>query len=102
MGWSAGEGPRAGGSRLRARERVAVGQLSAFHADPEPVHALLRATMRERVRTHRPLQALLHRVVADLRGGIHAFLDVPLLEPALGLLGLASPDAGAAIGLQFG
>ena len=41
-------------------------------------------------------------VIAHGRGGTHAFLDVAILQDAAHLVGAPRPEAGQAIGLEFG
>ena len=47
------------------------------------------------------LSALLDRVVADLRGGVQAFLDIARFEDLALAIGEAGPDAGEAVRLKL-
>ncbi len=57
--------------------------------------------MGESFRDDVALGAFLQRVVADLRGGVQAFLDVARFENLALAVGEAGPDAGEAVSLQL-
>src|SRR5262245_30572344 len=61
-------------------ERVAALELAALEAAPEPLHALLRAAVRERLGHHGPLRLPLDAVVADRSRRCEPLLHVALLE----------------------
>ena len=63
--------------------------------------ALRRRAVREGIRHDAALGLALDHVVADLAGGIQAFLDVAVLQAVLHLVVEVRPDAGEAVGLQL-
>src|SRR4051794_36239328 len=101
--------PRPSASRARrpperldlvACERVADLGLGGLVAGAEPVLALLRGAVRERVRVDRAAGPALETVVADGLGGAERFVEVAVLQIA-GAEHRAGPDAGVAVGLQL-
>src|SRR3546814_19580737 len=83
-----------------SRERIAVVDVAAVKAAPEPFHALGRGPMVEAFRNDVTMAALLQRVVADLLRRIERLFQVALFENAL-LVGELVPAAGEEIALQF-
>src|SRR6185295_7461264 len=67
-------------SKLRGFEGIARSDVAGLHTAAEPAHALLGATVRERLRHHGALRLRLQPIVADRAGGVEPFLDVAFLE----------------------
>src|SRR5882724_9705205 len=89
------------GSRRRGRERVTRGDVPLIETRLEPVDALLRRAVRERVRDDRASRLPLQPIVADGARSSERLVDVAGLEPVVARLGAVRPDAREAIGLQL-
>src|SRR3954452_3190029 len=83
------------------RERVAGAWLAALVAGAEPLGALGRRAVGERVGADRAGRLALEAVVAHGAGGGQGLVDVAGLEVAL-LVDRVRPDTGVAVGLQLG
>ena len=87
--------------KLLRPEGVAGLHVAGLEADFEPLHALRRGAMCKALGNHMALRLLLDHVVADLAGGVEAFLDVAGLQAVLELVIEVRPHAGKAIRLQL-
>src|SRR5688500_6445283 len=87
-----------------AREGVADGRAPLLVAAREPAAALLRGSVRPRLRVHLALRPLLDAVVADRGGRVEPVVDVGLRElcDQARLDGVGCPDAGVAVRLELG
>ena len=82
-------------------ERVTAAEIASLDTFPEPLHALLRGAVRERLRHHVALALFLQTVVANGRRRIQCLLDVALFQHLTAAVGVVAPEAGEAVGLQF-
>src|SRR5215210_8061701 len=100
-----GAAPPAEPHRLQLRvERVAGSGLPRLVAHGEPVLALSGGAVCPRLRVDLATSPALNPVVADRRGGVERRVDVCLRQPddEAGLLRVAAPHAGIAVGLELG
>src|SRR5574343_1132685 len=101
--WVSGMGLRLRGvaSERARREGVAGLEAALLHAGAQPALALRTGAVGERLGHHGAAAGALQRVVADLRGRVHGFLHVALLQDRAGILGVVGPHTGETVGLQF-
>src|SRR5215471_2945239 len=85
----------------KSAESIARLRIAGVEADLQPMHALRRRAVRERVRRHASPRVALQSVVADRLGSRESLLDVAGLEHVLANVRVMRPDAGEAIGLQL-
>src|ERR1051325_81413 len=89
------------GLQLRRARRVALIDVARHEAALEPSHALRGRAVRERIRRHAALRALLQPVVADGGRGADPLLEIARLEDVPRAIGVVRPDAGEAVGLEL-
>src|SRR5690606_3285106 len=88
-------------SSARSCEGVALIEVTGVDARPEPLLALRRRAVGERVGRDLPAGAPHQTIVADGRGRREPLLDVARLEHLLLAVRVMRPDAGVAIRLQL-
>src|SRR5690606_10006102 len=88
------------GCRRSRAERVAVLDVTALEPAFEPLPALRRRAVRERLGLDPTAAHLLDPIVPDRRGGAQALLDVAGLEQAA-LAGRVTPDPRETVRLQL-
>ena len=82
-------------------EGITLAELAGLEPASKPPDTLFRRTVCKAVRHHVTLRALLHPVVADLRGGVQSLLNVSLFQnPAFSICRIG-PDAGQAVRLKL-
>ena len=86
--------------RLRALcdERVTGLDIAGFQPSREPLCALLRGAVRERIRDYHAARLSLETIISDCGGGAQRRLDVARLQYTL-LLGKMAPNPGQTIRL---
>src|SRR5690348_8233905 len=89
---------------LEGARGVAARRVTALIPGLEPLLALRRCAMRERVRRHATLRLLLDAVVADGRRRVERVRDLGLRrgDEIARVGGVLGPHAGVAVGLQLG
>ena len=87
-------------SDCRELGAVAIRYLACIHSLLEPSYPLGGCSVRERVRHDVPHGLHLDFIIADGACGIQGLFDVTFFKDQVTLLGLVSPDAGIAVGLQ--
>src|SRR5215471_8225122 len=90
-----------GDGSARSAESIARLRIARLQTDAEPVRALRRRAVRERVRRHTSARVALQAVVADRLRGRETLFDVAGLEDLLAHVRVMGPDPREAIGLQL-
>src|SRR5262245_22881020 len=88
-------------SRVPSRERVAGLEVPRLEPAPEPLLALGRRAVRERLRHHVAARGPLQLIVADGAGRVEGLVHVAGLEDVPRALGMIAPDARVTVGLQL-